>query len=207
MRTIRSLTASIVLLIIATAVALAAVGLSACGSSSTKPGSSPSTKTYTNTDYGFSLSYPSSLVASTDTTNSMAGGAGAKLTIGFVDPNGAKVGDLYASGIAVAIYVLNTEITPALMPQFKSELEGVVAQMQQQDPAAQMTPLETVAINGVSGYKLVTTYDNQGTKMHSVTYFLVKAKTEYQVTEQAAEQEWAKYATGLDAAVNSFTAQ
>jgi hypothetical protein len=203
MRTTRSLAATTLLL----AAAVAAVGLTACGSSSssTKPSSSPVTKTYANTNYGFSLSYPGSLVESTDTSSTMAAGSGSKLTVGFVDPGGTKIGDVYVEGIVVSVYALTTEITADLMPEFKSELEGIVAQMQQQDPTAQMTQLETAAINGVPGYKLGTTYDNQGTTMKMVTYFLVKGRIEYQVTEQATEQDWAKYAADFDAAVNSFT--
>jgi hypothetical protein len=203
MRTTRSLMATTLLM------AVVAVGLTACGSSSssTKPSSSPVTRTYTNTDYGFSLSYPGNLVESTDTSYNTAAGGGAKLTVGFVDPSGTKIGDIFVDGIAVSVYALTTEITADLMPRFKSELEGVVAQMQQQDPTAQMTQVETAAINGVPGYKLGTTYDNQGTKMRSVTYFLVKGRIEYQVTGQATEQDWAKYATRFDAAVNSFTVQ
>jgi len=203
MRTTRSLAATTLLL----AAVVAAVGLTASGSSSssTKPSSSPVTRTYTNTDYGFSLSYPGNLVESTDTSYNTAASGGAKLTVGFVDPSGSKIGDIFVDGIAVSVYALTTEVTADLMPQFKSELEGVIAQMQQQDPTAQMTQLETAAINGVPGYKLGTTYDNQGTTMKMVTYFLVKGRTEYQVTEQATEQDWAKYAAGFDAAVNSFT--
>ena len=203
MRTTRSLAATTLLL----AAVVAAVGLTASGSSSssTKPSSSPVTRTYTNTDYGFSLSYPGNLVESTDTSYNTAASGGAKLTVGFVDPSGSKIGDIFVDGIAVSVYALTTEVTADLMPQFKSELEGVIAQMQQQDPTAQMTQLETAAINGVPGYKLGTTYDNQGTTMKMVTYFLVKGRIEYQVTEQATEQDWAKYAAGFDAAVNSFT--
>ncbi len=205
MRTTRSLAATTLLLV----AVVATVGPTACGSSSssTKPSSSPVTKTYANTDYGFSLSYPGSLVESTDTSSTMAAGSGSKLTVGFVDPSGTKIGDIFVDGIAVSIYALTTEITADLMPQFKSELEGVVAQIQQQDPTARMTPLETAAINGVAGYKLGITYDNQGTGMNMVTYFLVKGRIEYQVTEQATEQDWARYAAGFDAAVNSLTVQ
>jgi PsbP-like protein len=203
MRTTRSLAVTTLLLV---AVA-AAVGLTACGSSSssTKPSSSPVTRTYTNTDYGFSLSYPGSLVESPDSTPSVEAGSRAKLTVGFVDPGGTYIGDTFVNGVAVSVYELTKEITADLMPQFKSELEGAVAQMQQQVPSAQMTQLETAAINGVPGYKLGTACDSQGTSMKVVRYFLVKGRIGFAVTEQAAEQDWTKYATGFDAAVNSFT--
>jgi len=40
----------------------------------------------------------SSLAESTDTSSTMAAGSGSKLTVGFVDPGGTKIGDVYVEG-------------------------------------------------------------------------------------------------------------
>jgi hypothetical protein len=190
--------------LIATAFAAAlAAALAACGVG----GSNSATKLYANTQYGFAFRYPAAFTVSTDATFNATAGDSAKVVIGAMDPAGAKVGGRLVNGLSVSVYVLKKEITPQLMPRVKSELEGFVAQIHQQDPASQMSPLESVTVNGVRGYKLTSLFDDQGTAMHAVWYFLIKGKSEYQVSEQATVADWPKYTAELDGAVQTFTVQ
>lgn len=181
------------------------------GDSSSPPagdsGTTTSTKTYSNPQYGFSITYSDRFTQGKPVNGTGAGGSSV-LDVVFADKSGPVVSDRYVNAIQVSVYELARELKPSEVPQIKSELQGIVDQLMSSLPSAKVVEkLSPVKVNGVPGFALKYTYAESGTDLTAVAFFLIRGKFEYQVTAQAATADWDSLKGELEAAVKSFTVQ
>lgn len=193
------------------ALLLALAGLSAaaaaCSASISTGGSSTpgGSKTYTNDQYGFSLTYDT-VFTQGESTGGTETGSGSEFDIAFADTGGAKIGGKYVDCVQVSVYKLARAVKPAEMPKLKTEFKGLVDQMMGSLTGADVTePLSLAQINGLPGFSFGYAYTEDSVAVTAKTYFLIKGQYEYQVTEQASQENWAELSPLLQAAVDSFT--
>ena len=128
------------------AVAAAALALAACsaevstggdesGSPSADGGTTTSTKTYTNDQYGFSITYADRFTQGEPAEGTGAGGSSV-LDVAFADKDGPVIADRYVNAIQTSVYELAREIKPSEVKQIKSELQGIVDQLMTSLPSA-----------------------------------------------------------------------
>jgi hypothetical protein len=193
----------VVVLVVALVAGL--VSLAACGSSSSQ---STALKTYSNSQYGFSLQYdPRFTENSGASAQSGPAGASAVFNIGFLDQKGTIADSKYVDGMLVAVYQLKQSIPPEQVPQVKSQLEALLPQLKAGLQDATLNPLESTTVNGTPGFKLDYTYTSSGTNLQATTYFLVKGDKEYQLTIQSAADKWSQLQPRMDETVRSFSAK
>ena len=177
------------------------------GSSGSSSSSGGGSTTYTNDKYGFTLTHDNQFTQGEPVAGTGAGGSSV-LDVVFADKNGAKVSNRYVDAVQVSVYQLSREIKPADVPKLKSELNTIVKQMMASLPTATIVdPLTPVVINDVPGFGLKYTYTEAGTDITAVTFFLIKGKTEFQITAQATSANWDALKAKLEAAAKSFTAK
>ena len=191
----------VVVLIVALVVGLAS--LAACGSS---PSQSAGLKTYSSSQFGFSLQYDSRFTENSG-VSAQSGSASAAFNIGFLDEKGTIADSKYVDGMLVAVYQLKQSITPAQVPQLKSQLEGLMPQLKAGLQDATLSPLTSTTVNGTPGFKLDYTYTSSGTKLQATTYFLIKGDKEYQLTIQSALDKWSQLQPLMDKTVKSFSVE
>jgi len=194
---------------VAVALTLAALALAtaACGGSgdSGGPSSGGGTETYANDKYGFSITYDTLLTQGRPSAGT-GSGPGSAFDIAFVDTGGTDIDGEYIDGIRVSVYELTRAVKPDEVPQLKPQADGVVAQLMDSLPSAQVTePLQDVEIDGVPGFTISYTFTQQEVDVTAASYFLFSGTYEYELTEQASRQDWAKLRPVLDAAIQSFT--
>ena len=199
------------------AVAAAALALTACsasvstGDESSSPsadgGTTTATKTYTNDQYGFSITYADRFTQGEPTEGTGAGGSSV-LDVAFADKDGPVISDRYVNAVQTSVYELAREIKPSEVTQIKSELQGVVDQLMTSLPnGVVVEELSPVEVNGLPGFAFKYTYEEGGEELTAVTFFLFKGKYEYQITAQAVSADWESLKGDLESAVQSFTAQ
>lgn len=185
----------------------AGLALAACGGS-VNIGTSPSPtgpQTYSNAQYGFSITYDPVFEKGTPEAGTGAGRSSV-LNIAFADPKGTVVGNKYVDGILVSVYTLTRDVKPTEVPKLKPEFQSVVGSLMKGLTAGTVVQkLRLAQINGVPGFRFAYTYTEGTTSIAAITYFLVKGHTEYEVTGQASQQNWTKLSPKLGAAVTSFT--
>jgi hypothetical protein len=183
-------------------VAIALIGLvAACGS-----GGGPTT--FTSKDYKFQLTYDSSALTQS-TSLSSAGAAGGKsvFDVGFVNPKGTKSSGEYRDGLVISVYKLNATVTDAMLPAVKSELEGILPQLQQSlGSDAKLGSLSAVDLNGIKGFSSDATFTLDKIPFKATLYFLINGNLEYQVTAQAAESKWTTMQSVFKTTMDSFKA-
>jgi len=198
-------------------VAAAALALTACsaevstgddsGSSSTDDGTTTSTRTYTNDQYGFSITYADRFTQGEPAEGTGAGGSSV-LDLAFADKDGPVIADRYVNAVQTSVYELVREIKPSEVKQVKTELQGIVDQLMTSLPSGVVVEeLSPVEVNGLPGFAFKYTYEEEGRELTAVTFFLFKGKYEYQITAQAVSADWESLKGELESAVQSFTAQ
>lgn len=198
-------------------VAAAALALTACsaevstgddsGSSSTDGGTTTSTRTYTNDQYGFSITYADRFTQGEPAEGTGAGGSSV-LDLAFADKDGPVIADRYVNAVQTSVYELVREIKPSEVKQVKTELQGIVDQLMTSLPSGVVVEeLSPVEVNGLPGFAFKYTYEEEGQELTAVTFFLFKGKYEYQITAQAVSADWESLKGELESAVQSFTAQ
>jgi hypothetical protein len=199
------------------AVAAAALALTACSASvgtddesdgpSADGGTTTSTKTYTNEQYGFSITYADRFTQGEPAEGSGAGGSSV-LDVAFADKDGPVIADRYVNAVQTAVYELTRELKPSEVKGVKSELQGIVDQLMSSLPSGVVVEeLSPVEVNGVPGFAFKYTYEEEGQELTAVTFFLFKGKYEYQITAQAVSADWESLKGDLESAVQTFTAQ
>ena len=180
--------------------------LGACSASvGTTDKSSPEPKTYTNDQYGFTMTYDGQLEQGASTGGVGSGGSSV-LDVAFADKSGPKVGGNYANGMQISVYKLAREVKPSEVPKLKKEVSGVVKQIMTSLPGAKIDqPLEELTVNGVPGFGFGHSYVRDDMTLKGVSFFLFKGQYEYQLTAQAAVEDWATLKGKLEAAFQTFT--
>jgi len=167
--------------------------------------SSPEPKTYTNDQYGFTMTYDGQLEQG-ESTGGVGSGGSSVLDVAFADKSGPKVGGNYANGMQISVYKLAREVKPFEVPKLKKEVLGVVKQIMTSLPGAKTDqPLEELTVNGVPGFGFGYSYVQDDMTLKGVSFFLFKGQYEYQLTAQAASEDWATLKGKLEAAFQTFT--
>ena len=163
------------------------------------------TKTYTDPDYGYSFAYPSSWKVQEDTSVDVSAGGTSAGGVGVYDPNGAKVGNTYIDLVLVSVYKLTVTVDDSVFPQLKSEIEAVLASLESQGTGVKVEqPLAETTAAGMKGYSVTYTFTKDGAPCTSTLYFLFDGNMEYQLTTQAADENWAANQPIFDAMIASF---
>lgn len=196
------------------AVAAAAVALTACsaslgtgdsGSPAAGGGTTTSTRTYSNDQYGFTVTYSDRFTQGEPAAGAGKGGSSV-LDVAFADESGPVVSDRYVNAIQASVYELTRSLKPSEVKQIKGELQDIVdqlmASLQGSTVVEKLTP---VTVNGVPGFTFKYTYTEGGKEMTAATFFLFKGAHEYQITAQAVSSDWESLKGELESAVRSFT--
>jgi len=197
------------------AVAAAVLALTACGGSvSIGGGSSPattdggtvtSTKTYTNDQYGFTITYSDRFTQGPAAEGTGKGGSSV-LDVAFADKNGPVISDRYVNALQTSVYELARAVKPSEVKQIKGELQNIVDQlMASLSGSTVVEKLSPITVNGVPGYAFKYTYTEGGKELTAATFFLFKGQYEYQITAQAVTSDWESLKGELEQAVQSFT--
>jgi hypothetical protein len=126
----------------------------------------------------------------------------------FADPEGAEIGGDLVDGIQVSVFKLSRAVKPGEIAGLKKEFQGLVTELLGSISGAEATaPLSPTQINGVPGYTFGYAYTEDPVDVTATTYFLLKGQYEYQVTEQASQENWTRLSPQLQAAVDSFTVE
>ena len=107
------------------------------GSPSSDGGTTTSTKTYTNDQYGFSITYSDQFTQGEPVAGTGAGGSSV-FDVVFADKDGPVVADRYVDAVQVSVYELAREVKASDVPELKSELQGIVDQMMSSMPTAEV---------------------------------------------------------------------
>jgi hypothetical protein len=205
--------AIVLLAFLVAALALAACG-SESGSSDTSGGTSASTtgangggdtETYTDDTYGYSFAYPASWDIQKETDVEVTAGASSAGGVGVFNPAGAKVGDIYIDLMLVSVYKLNVTVDDSNLDEIKTEIEAVLESIESQGTDMQrVEPLAETTEAGMKGYKATYTFSKDGAPCTSTLYFLFDGDMEYQLTTQAATENWEADQPIFDAMIASF---
>jgi hypothetical protein len=183
-------------------VAALAVLAAACGGGGGGP------TTYTSKDYKFQLTYDGSMLTqSTSLSSAGAAGGTSVFDVGFVNPKGTKSSGEYRDGLIVSVYKLTQTVTDAMLPAVKTELEGILPQLEAAlGSDAKIGSLTAVDLAGIKGFSADATFTLDKIPFKATLYFLINGNLEYQVTTQAAQDKWATMEPVFKSAMESFKA-
>ena len=142
--------------------------------------------TYSNTQYGFSLTYPSGWTKQEN--------AGASV-VTFTSPS-SGMGDIPAT---MRVTVDDLSASPLSLEQYKT------AQLAKKNGLQSFNLIYDQAYKGVgfSGWKIAYT-GNQGTLMEWVEVYAIKGTTAYTLTFASKEDKYANYVAQMDTMFKSF---
>lgn len=179
-------------------------GISPAPSSSPSPGGNPG-KTYTNSQYRFSIT-PASVFTQATSTGGQSGST--QFETAFLDTGGTKVNGGYKDGVFVTVYKLAHALKPSAIPKLKRQFAAVMnGQLAGLDSAKVVQPLSVTQLNGVPGFRLAYTYKDRSARLAAITYFLVKGQYEYELMAQAGQKTWNALSPELQSTVGSFRVQ
>jgi hypothetical protein len=178
----------------------------ACGSGATGE-SSPASRTYTNDQYGFTMTYDGQF-AEGETKASSPSGDGTVFEVVFPDKNGPTVGGKYTNALRISVYKLANVVKPDQLPKLKKELSGAVTEYVVSLSGGKIDrPLEDVTVNGIPGFSLDYGFTEDDATLKTVDYFLYKGHYQYTLEGMAASQDWEALKGKLEAAFQTFTAK
>jgi hypothetical protein len=163
----------LVLVVLATAVLVAGCG-------------GPGTKVYANPAYGYSISYPGDWATDTNNT-ALTAGTKESGNVAVYDPEGTQVDGVFVDLALVSVYPLQNPVSDPWTGSTRSEVEGLLSQLQTQTPGMQVDKaLEQTTLASLRGFVVSYTFTKGSTPMHSTLYFLFDDTREYELDEQSA---------------------
>jgi len=194
------------LTILAFALAGLSLLLGACSASiGTTDESSPKPKTYTNDQYGFTMTYDGQF-AEGETNASPPPSNGTVFEVVFPDKNGPTVSGKYTDVMRISVYDLESEITPAMVPKLKKKLAvGLDEYVTSLRDGQVDRPLEGTTVNGIPGFSFDWSFTKDDATIRAVIYFLYKGHYQYTLEGLAASQDWEALKGKFEAAFQTFT--
>jgi hypothetical protein len=204
-RALRLLSQAVPMVLLLLALGLILPGCSAdfnlsCGDAET------AAKTYTDADYGYSFQYPGGWVVQQGDSAKVTGGSSSDGGMSVYDPEGTVAGDYFIDLFQVSVYELAVTVDESMMPEIKSEVETLLADLETQgNDWTKVEDLSGATVDGMDGYQATYGFTTDGTPTMSTFYFLFTGDIQYQLTLQAATETWEERRPEFDAIVASFT--
>ena len=193
---------SVILAVLTLALIATLAPLTACGDDAS---SSSGEKTYTDEKYGYSFEYPGSWKLEEGGTADISAGGSSAASVGVYDPEGAVAEDTFIDMMQVSVYELNVTVDESLMPEIKGEVEAVLETLESQAGGLDtLVPLAEAEVGGMSGYSVTYSFTKNGAPVTSTLYFMFSGEVEYQLTVQAADENWQADQPTFDAILDSF---
>lgn len=183
------------------------VAAGACGTDARDPDEGPTIVTYTNDEYGFSLTHSGRFTRAAEATAESDAGAEELFEVSFMDADGTMAGDVMLDGFNVAVYGLARTVKPAEVPGLRAEIEDLVQQMGSGLQDLDGGSVDDVTVNGVPGFRWTYTYTQDGVALRARATFLFEGAREYLLTVQAAADRWSGLEADLLAVEESFTVE
>jgi hypothetical protein len=168
-----------------------------------------STRTYKDSDYGYSFQYPEDWRL--DESSPIRGANMASMdtaadTVCVNDPRGSTAGFYQIDGVEVDVYELGIAVDESMMPALKQYMQTSLAQLTSEDPTARLVEdvTETI-VGGLSGFRATTSYSSEGVPAMCTIYCLVDDDLEYDIFLQSASSTWDENQGVFDKVVASFT--
>ena len=186
---------------LAAVVAALAVALMACGGQSGGGDSGSGAKTtYTNGQYGFTLTYGEPL-----SQVNLTPGEGEAYAIAFADKDGSLVDDEYANGLRVVVSEMDQAIKPANVPKLRRGLQQTLESQVAGLPGGKLTgKVAQLELNGTPGFSVDYQFTKGGKQITCRYRILIKGKYEYDLTAQAVTEDWASLKGTMEEAVQTF---
>jgi len=162
------------------------------------------TKTYVDEDYGYSFQYPGDWIVQQGGTADVTAGSGSEGGVSVYDPDGAVAGDYYIDLFQVSVYELAVAVEESMMSEIKSEVESMLNDLEAQGGWTRTEDLSDASVNAIDGYRVTYTSTTDGTPTTSTFYFLFAGDLEYQLTLQAATENWEEKQPEFEAIVAGF---
>ncbi len=163
------------------------------------------TKIYTDTNHGYSFEYPAGWEVQQGGTADVEAGSSASTSMGVYDPKGAVAQDTYIDMVQVSLYQLNVVVDESVMDEIKTEVESVLSSLENQaGDLATVEPLAETTVGDMEGWQVTYDFQKNGAPVTSTLYFLFWGDKEYQLTVQAAKENWELNEPIFEALVKSF---
>jgi hypothetical protein len=162
-------------------------------------------KIYTDPDYGFSFTYPSDWQLQEGDSSDVTAGGSATVSVGVFDPEGAVADDTYVDLAQVSVYELNVTVDDSTMPEIQSEVEQVLGSLEDQTADIQIVEaLSETEVGDMPGFEVTYSFSKGTAPVTSTLYFLFDGSIEYQLTLQAATDNWEKNTPIFETLVSGF---
>lgn len=162
------------------------------------------TKTYVDEDYGYSFQYPGDWIVQQGGTADVTAGSSSEGGVSVYDPDGAVAGDYYIDLFQVSVYELAVAVDESMMSEIKNEVESMLNDLEAQGGWTRTEDLSDASVNAIDGYRVTYTSTTDGTPTTSTFYFLFAGDLEYQLTLQAATENWEEKQPEFEAIVAGF---
>jgi len=159
---------------------------------------------YTDPEYGYNFEYPADWVLQDLSEDSSANGASSYIAL--FDYNGAASGLYALDYMSVAVFELDQSFQDADLAGLRNSLEALYADAAVSDPDLKtLEALAPVALAGLKGFTATFTSTVEGIPITYTQYTLAGGDLEYDLTLQAATEDWARCRVVFDDFVKSFT--
>ncbi len=166
---------------------------------------SAESKTYTDASYGYSFQYPGDWEIQEGDSAEVTGGSDSEGGVSVFDPDGTVADDYYIDLFQVSVYELNVTVDESMMPEIKSEVEGLLAELEEQNSDWQkVEDLTSAGVGEMDGYRTTYSFPMDDTPTMSTFYFVFSGNLQYQLTLQASTENWEEKQAEFDAIVASF---
>jgi hypothetical protein len=187
---------SIAVLLTVAAFMLMGILVTACGST---------TKTYIDTTYRYSISYPLGWKVQAGGTSEATAGSAAAGTVGIFNPHGTVVDGVYVDVALVMVYKLNVTVDDPWTDTWRTQMEGLLTQLEGQATSMKVDEaLQQTTLAGLKGYYASYTFTKGDKPIRSALYFLFDGDVEYELTMQASTYVWDQAKPSFDLMLKSF---
>jgi hypothetical protein len=161
-------------------------------------------KTYTDKDFGFSFQYSAPWTVSEASADDVL--PGSSKAVNGVNQKGKDAGgDLVYDGFSVDVFEGGSQAEVTL-EDVQAAADSVASEATAADPSVTVTEAPSATtVAGMSGFKLTITFEEQGTKVRVIQYWLLGETAVYALVTQASEETWAQNQAAFDTFLSTFT--
>ncbi len=161
------------------------------------------TKTYTDPDYGYSLTYPADWHLQEDESVDPASEDSPASEVMAFDLEGARSGLTYYDWFDIMVFELGEQVDSAWLEEIGQNLQSYVDD-ELSRTATVVAPFSEVVVAGAEGFRVTTTEVLDGTPLKTTLYWLYEGDRLYIVAFQSSIDTWGQNEAVFEDILASF---